>query len=59
MKKVPGHGYVLIMGPAAGRPADRLFPDYPPIIQKLVPPFLDGKAIFGRFSDKEWTPDGA
>ena len=28
MKKVPSHGYVRITGPAAGRPADRLYPDH-------------------------------
>ena len=59
MKKVPNHGYVRITGPAAGRPADRLYPDDPPTISKLVPPFLFGKSIIGRFSNKEWTSEGA
>ena len=34
MKEVPSHGYVRITGPAAGRPADRLFPDHP----ETIPP---------------------
>ena len=59
MKKVPSHGYVRITGPAAGRPADRLYPDYPPTVPKLDPPFLIGKAIIGRFSNEEWALEGA
>ena len=38
MKKVPSHGYVRITGPAAGRPADRSFPDNSPTIPKRAPP---------------------
>ena len=60
MKKVPSHGYVRITGPAAGRPADRLFPDRSPIIRLLdPPPFLIGEAIIDQFSDKEWASEGA
>ena len=49
MKKVPSHSYVRITGPAAGRPADRLYPDNPPIIQKLVPPrsLLEKRSLVG------------
>ena len=59
MKKIPGHGYVRITGPAAGRPADRLYPDYSPTIPKLYPPFFFGKAIIGRFSNEESASEGA
>ena len=48
MKKVPSHGYVRITGPAAGRPADRLFPDYSPIIPKPAPrSLLEKRSLVG------------
>ena len=63
MKKVPSHGYVRITGAAAGRPAERLsqrlFADDSTMIPKLRTPFLFGKASIGRFSKKEWAPEGA
>ena len=60
MKKVPSHGYVRITGPAAGRPAERLSRRrYRRISRNISPPFLIGKAIIGRFSNKESAPEGA
>ena len=51
--------HVRITDPAAGRAADRLYPDDPRTIAKHFLPFLFGEAIIGRFSDKEWAPEGA
>ena len=62
MKKVPGHGYVRITGPAAGRPADRLYPDDPPIISLLAPrSLLEKRSLVGfpKRNGHQKAPTGA
>ena len=59
MKKVPSHGYVRITGPAAGRPADRLYPDGP----KTSPhcSFLEKRSLVGfpKRNGHQKAPRGA
>ena len=63
MKKVPNLGYVRITGPAAGRPADRLYPRRSADDPETIPPhsLLEKRSLVGfpKRNGHQKAPRGA